>query len=305
MVVWSPRNWLVTALSVLVLLGALLAVPASSLTQDDIRLRDSLIVDQESLLDVYRCQFDIDTEEVAGGCVDGVPASPTENPPLFNGVPAAEGIAKRDALIAEQEALLNAYRCRFDIDTEVVPGGCEMETDVGDPPVEADVGDSPVEVDWQPFEGYGRHQPNLGMFWQEGAYTQAVSWEGAPDGVVPELRVACFDSGSSQGPLLKVYVAWNWFITSRIDTYQLDVQLPGDETRAFDSINSTGSEASFLRYADDIAEFTQLLVNHDGEEITVSSFVPTGGSTIAATFDLTGSSAAIEPILQACPLGSG
>ena len=33
-------------------------------------------------------------------------------------------IAIRDTLIAEQEALLNAYRCLFGIDTEVVPGGC-------------------------------------------------------------------------------------------------------------------------------------------------------------------------------------
>ena len=38
--------------------------------------------------------------------------------------PTLENIAIRDRLIADQEALLNAYRCRFDIDTHVVPGGC-------------------------------------------------------------------------------------------------------------------------------------------------------------------------------------
>ena len=31
---------------------------------------------------------------------------------------------QRDQLIADQEALLNTYRCRFDIDTDIVPGGC-------------------------------------------------------------------------------------------------------------------------------------------------------------------------------------
>ena len=36
----------------------------------------------------------------------------------------AREIAIRDQLIQEQEALLNTYRCMFDIDTEVVPGGC-------------------------------------------------------------------------------------------------------------------------------------------------------------------------------------
>ena len=33
-------------------------------------------------------------------------------------------IADRDTLIAAQESLLNDYRCQFDIDTQLVPGGC-------------------------------------------------------------------------------------------------------------------------------------------------------------------------------------
>lgn len=40
------------------------------------------------------------------------------------GQPALQDIAERDGLISAQEALLNAYRCRFNIDTIVVPGGC-------------------------------------------------------------------------------------------------------------------------------------------------------------------------------------
>ncbi len=33
-------------------------------------------------------------------------------------------VAARDRLIADQEALLNVYRCRFGVDTHAVPGGC-------------------------------------------------------------------------------------------------------------------------------------------------------------------------------------
>lgn len=36
----------------------------------------------------------------------------------------ADVVAARDQLIANQENLLNTYRCRFDIDTAAVPGGC-------------------------------------------------------------------------------------------------------------------------------------------------------------------------------------
>ena len=39
--------------------------------------------------------------------------------------PTAAGIAARDELVAAQEALLNTYRCRFGIDTQIVPGGCK------------------------------------------------------------------------------------------------------------------------------------------------------------------------------------
>lgn len=34
---------------------------------------------------------------------------------------------RRDHLIAAQEALLNAYRCLFDVDTYIVPGCCEND----------------------------------------------------------------------------------------------------------------------------------------------------------------------------------
>lgn len=68
--------------------------------------------------------FDIDTEIVPGGCADGSPVVPSVPPVPYTGIPTRADIAERDRLIADQEALLNAYRCRFDIDVGVVPGGC-------------------------------------------------------------------------------------------------------------------------------------------------------------------------------------
>ena len=58
--------------------------------------------------------------------------------PMFRRLPQRQGsvfnmnqpivsvldIQTRDTLIAAQETLLNVYRCRFNIDTQVVPGGC-------------------------------------------------------------------------------------------------------------------------------------------------------------------------------------
>ena len=286
------------------------------MTPHDISKRDALLADQEALLNVYRCRFDIDIEQVPGGCAFGLPVEVTADPQTFRGTPDYEELAKRDALIVEQEALLNVYRCRFDIDTALVSNGCEAEAEVGvgdadasqtvDNASDADpeLSDPPSEVGWHSFEGDRRHQPDLERIWQEGAYTNAVSWKNGPASAAPELRVACFDPGSNLKPFLRAYVAWNWFVTSRIDTYHLKVELPGGDTVRLDSINSTGNEASFVKNKDDIAEFTELLVTMDGEQISVSSFIPLGGYTISAIFDLTGSSTAIQPVLQECPPAS-
>ncbi len=97
---------------------------ASAQTAADVEVRDRLVADQEALLNVYRCRFDVDTEIVPGGCTDGEPSRPAEGPAPLTGAPTSADIAARDHLIADQEALLNVYRCRFEIDTEIVPGGC-------------------------------------------------------------------------------------------------------------------------------------------------------------------------------------
>ena len=53
-------------------------------TQSDLDVRDGLIQSQEALLNVYRCQHNIDTQLVPGGCTeDGTPTIPE--------VPSAEG----------------------------------------------------------------------------------------------------------------------------------------------------------------------------------------------------------------------
>ncbi|WP_419850599.1 hypothetical protein [Candidatus Poriferisocius sp.] len=119
----------------LVLIAAVLAFSAVAViadpvaaqqpaTQADIAVRDNLIAQQESLLNTYRCRFDIDTHIVPGGCTDARPSQGPTEPDPFEGVPTPAEIAVRDDLIAQQESLLNTYRCRFDIDTHIVPGGC-------------------------------------------------------------------------------------------------------------------------------------------------------------------------------------
>ena len=90
----------------------------------DIAVRDELIAAQESLLNTYRCQFDVDTHVVPGGCANSSPSLGPVQPGRFSGTPNAADLASRDKLIANQESLLNTYRCQFDIDKQMVPYDC-------------------------------------------------------------------------------------------------------------------------------------------------------------------------------------
>ncbi len=76
--------------------------------------------EQEALLNAYRCMFAVDVEVVPGGCVNGVPAVGNSDPEVSGPV----DVAALSELVIAQEALLNAYRCMFAVDVEVVPGGC-------------------------------------------------------------------------------------------------------------------------------------------------------------------------------------
>ena len=127
----ASRIFWIAASSLLVLALGASAVsaqeaPSSGFTTDDIVLRDNLIAAQETLLNVYRCQFGLDIVAVPGGCTDGHPTQGLSQRGEFDGIPALEDIEARDRLIAVQEALLNTYRCRFDfkIDPRLIPEGC-------------------------------------------------------------------------------------------------------------------------------------------------------------------------------------
>lgn len=86
----------------------------------DVVVRDRLIADQENLLNTYRCLFGVDVEVVPGGCPNPDVVSPGASPQN----PTQQDLDMRDGLIQRQEALLNVYRCRFNVDTEIVAGGC-------------------------------------------------------------------------------------------------------------------------------------------------------------------------------------
>ena len=96
------------------------------MTAADIAARDELIADQESLLNTYRCLYGVDAHAVPGGCDGTVPSQGRTQPGTFEGAPTAADISVRDQLIANQEELLNAYRCQFNVDIQLVPGGCRI-----------------------------------------------------------------------------------------------------------------------------------------------------------------------------------
>ncbi len=93
--------------------------------------RDYLIASQEDLLNNYRCIYNVDTQIVPGGCGRNRSSDKSSHPgardidrnTLPDTVPQAE-INVRDQLISDQENLLNVYRCRFNVDTQLVPNGC-------------------------------------------------------------------------------------------------------------------------------------------------------------------------------------
>ncbi|WP_419930290.1 hypothetical protein [Candidatus Poriferisocius sp.] len=96
----------------------------AQVSQEEVRTRDDLIFAQESLLNVYRCRFDVDTQIVPGGCTEGEPAEEQPPPVPFEGAATSHDLDARDQLIESQESLLNDYRCLFKIDVQIVPGGC-------------------------------------------------------------------------------------------------------------------------------------------------------------------------------------
>jgi len=120
---------------------------ATAQTVGDVEARDQLIANQENLLNTYRCLFGVDTEVVPGGCSDPVTVTPGVSPAN----PTPQDIEVRDGLIQNQEALLNVYRCRFDVDTQIVPGGCVDGAPVPVVEVLPPLGPPPAELGFDPF----------------------------------------------------------------------------------------------------------------------------------------------------------
>lgn len=104
--------------------GSALRMFVSEVSRREIVERDNLIGAQESLLNAYRCRFRVDTQIVPGGCANGQPINGQLGPAPVPITSSRRDLMERDDLIAAQEALLNDYRCRFRIDTQIVPGGC-------------------------------------------------------------------------------------------------------------------------------------------------------------------------------------
>ncbi len=159
--------------------------------------RDGLISAQESLLNAYRCRFNIDTIVVPGGCANGAPASSAEPQIPFAGTPTWTEVAQRDRLILAQESLLNVYRCQFGIDTSVVPGGCadgrpsSLPTD----PATCDFADhaaNAVESVWQVHTGQ-----SLGTAFHLGTAADRSWWLTAEHVVRGSQTVELNHSGAS------------------------------------------------------------------------------------------------------------
>ncbi|MCY3961561.1 MAG: hypothetical protein OXG34_07840 [bacterium] len=136
----SRRRVALAVLAVACLLGPVLGSAgaggqekgSSEIALQEVQARNDLIAAQESLLNVYRCRFNVDTEVVPDGCVDGQPAGGTIDPALFEGTSTESDIAVRDSLIQAQESLLNNYRCLFKVDAGIVPGGCNRIAVIAD-----------------------------------------------------------------------------------------------------------------------------------------------------------------------------
>ncbi|WP_419929645.1 trypsin-like peptidase domain-containing protein [Candidatus Poriferisocius sp.] len=161
------------------------APAATAQTVEDVRQRDQLIANQENLLNTYRCLFGVDVDVVPGQCPNPDLVAPGVAPPN----PSQNDLDVRDGLIQSQEALLNVYRCRFDVDTQIVPGGC---------------------VDGAPAPQPGEDSQPDG-----GALTAAQIYERtAPS--VPLIRTA---SGSGSGILIEGgYVVTNYHVVGFHET---------------------------------------------------------------------------------------
>lgn len=193
----------------------------SSAILEEIAVRDKLVAAQESLLNTYRCLYDIDTHAVAGGCVHGKPARGPIASGEFQGVPTAEDVAVRDKLIAAQELLLNAYRCRFDVDTQLVPGGCVDGKPTGIPEV---VEEPPFDFDAEMCRGVRLVGTDIGVT-EDTITVLAMADVGSP--LAPGLFQGSIDAVNAWAAKLN---SEGGLACRRIDVLEHDSQINPTET---------------------------------------------------------------------------
>ena len=99
-------------------------------------------------------------------------------------------------------------------------------------------------------------------------------------------------------------INWNTFITSRVGIYDLEMEFSDGQNMAVDAVNSTINEASIVFGAAHSARFAQSIIDSDGKTVTASVFIPFGGWTVSATFDLSGSATAVQPVRDSCQAGA-
>ena len=205
---WMWRVRIGTVLVVLALAGLTAAGPAASAQSTrDVEVRDRLIADQENLLNTYRCRFSVDVHAVPGGCPNPDAVSPGVAPPS----PSQQDIDVRDGLIQSQEALLNVYRCRFGIDTEVVPGGCPERASSQSTP---DSGPTPVHATADSYSDVpadSPHAKSIDRLRRDGilAGTDCADGQFCPDEPVDGLTFATWltrvlDHTSSADPISRL-----------------------------------------------------------------------------------------------------
>ena len=78
-------------------------------TQHDLEVRDGLIQRQEALLNVYRCQFGVDTEIVPGGCPEAGVSQPTPGAGSTGGTQVVEGEDGYDHLYFYEDVFPEEY----------------------------------------------------------------------------------------------------------------------------------------------------------------------------------------------------
>lgn len=166
--------WVATAV-LATLLTATGAAGAQTITFSEIERRDQLIAAQQTLINIYRCRFEIDDSQVPGGCYNGSPVEPANQPIPFDGIPTIDEITERDRQISTNRKILSLYRCALNIDVHLVPRGCRDRWPVP-PSMEADP--PTAETELSSVEVYEQIGPSIALIETQSKKGSGVLIEG-------------------------------------------------------------------------------------------------------------------------------